>query len=77
MMHYTSQQEVLINDSMKHDTLPQLSLYDTLGGDDVVSAIIDAVYERMSKDRTLSLVLLLLRQKHAGIQELFSSSFSV
>jgi truncated hemoglobin YjbI len=54
MMHYTSQQEVLINDSMKHDTLPQLSLYDILGGDDVVSAIIDAVYERMNKDRTLS-----------------------
>ena len=53
-MHYTSQQEVLINDSMKQDTLPQLSLYDILGGDDVVSAIIDAVYERMNKDRTLS-----------------------
>ena len=54
MMHYTSQDELLIDDSMQQDKLPQLCLHDILGGNDAVAAIIDAVYQRMMKDRTLS-----------------------
>ena len=52
-MHYTNQEHELADDSSKRDELPQLCLYDILGGDEVVSAIIDAVYERMIEDRTL------------------------
>lgn len=52
-MHYTTQEHEFADDSSKRDELPRLCLYDILGGDEIVSAIIDAVYERMIEDRTL------------------------
>ena len=38
---------------MTNDELPELTLYGMLGGEDAISAIIDAIYRRMLLDHNL------------------------
>jgi hypothetical protein len=40
-------------DAMANDELSESTLYGMLGGEDAISAIIDAVYRRMLLDHTL------------------------